>query len=74
MRKRFSEARILGFLREAAAGTPVMDLCWNHCISRSTFYAWKAKHGASIGAEIHRLQQLQRENARLRQALQEGLR
>jgi putative transposase len=74
MRKRFSEAQILAFLRAAAAGTPVIDLCWNHCISRSTFYTWKAKHGATIEAELGRLRQLQRENARLRQALQEGLR
>jgi hypothetical protein len=22
-----------------------MDLCWNHCFSRSTFRAWKAKYG-----------------------------
>jgi hypothetical protein len=48
MRGRFSEARIRGILREAAAGTPVMDLCWNHCISRSTLRAWKAKYGAAI--------------------------
>ena len=43
MGQRFSEAQILGFLREAAMGVPVMDLCWNHCFSRSTFRAWKAK-------------------------------
>ena len=45
MRRRFSQAQILGFLREAAAGTPIIDLCWNHCFSRSTFHAWKAKYG-----------------------------
>jgi hypothetical protein len=48
MRRRFSQTQILGFLREAAAGTPVMDLCWNHCFSRSTFHAWKAKYGKAI--------------------------
>jgi hypothetical protein len=51
MRRRFSEAEILGFLRQAAAGTPVLDLCWNHCIPRSTFYAWKAKYGAATDGE-----------------------
>ena len=45
MRIRFTKSQILGFLREAQAGTPVMDLCWNHCFSRSTFRAWKAKYG-----------------------------
>ena len=51
MRKRFSEAQIHAFLRAVAAGTPVIDVCWNHCISRSTFYGWKARHGAAIDAE-----------------------
>jgi putative transposase len=69
MRQRFSEAEILRFLREAAAGTPVIDLCWNHCFSRSTFRAWKAKYGAAIEAEAGRLKQLDVENARLRKAL-----
>jgi putative transposase len=69
MRLRFSDTQILGFLREAAAGTPVMELCWNHCFSRSTFRAWKAKYGAAIDIETGRLRQLELENARLRKAL-----
>jgi putative transposase len=69
MRLHFSEAQILGFLREAAAGTAVMELCWNNCFSRSTFRAWKAKYGAAIDAETGRLRQLELENARLRNAL-----
>jgi putative transposase len=69
MRTRFSTAQILGFLREAAAGTPIMEVCWNHCFSRSTFRAWKAKYGAAIDAETDRLKQLELENARLRKAL-----
>ncbi len=47
----------------------MVDLCWNHCFSRSTFRAWKAKYGAALDAKTGRLQQLQRENARLRNAL-----
>jgi len=69
MRKRFSEAQILAFLRSVAAGTPVIEVCWNHCISRSTFYGWKARHGAAIHAEARRVKELERENARLRAAL-----
>ena len=69
MRKRFSEAQILAFLRAVAAGTPVIDVCWNHCIRRSTFYGWKARHGATIDAEVRRVKALERENARLREAL-----
>jgi putative transposase len=47
LRGRFSETQIRGFLREAAAGTPIVELCWNHCFSRSTFRAWKGKYGAT---------------------------
>jgi putative transposase len=69
VRRRFTEAQILGLLREAGAGTPLMDLCWNHCISRSTFRAWEAKYGAASDVKTGRLQQLELENARLRNAL-----
>jgi hypothetical protein len=30
MKKRFTEAQIVGFLREADAGIPVKDLCRKH--------------------------------------------
>jgi len=69
VKERFSEAQILSFLREAAAGASVMELCWNHCFSRSTFRAWKARYGEAIDAETGRLKQLELENARLRKAL-----
>jgi putative transposase len=54
MRIRFTKSQILGFLREAQAGTPVMDLCWNHCFSRSTFRAWKAKYGDLLDRQAPR--------------------
>jgi putative transposase len=69
VKERFSEAQILDFLREAAAGTSVMELCWNHCFSRSTFRAWRARYGEVIDAGTDLLKQLELENARLRNAL-----
>jgi putative transposase len=69
MRGRFSEAQILGFLREVSAGTPAVELCWAHSFSRSTFRGWKAKYGVAIDAEAGRLQDLELENARLRKSL-----
>jgi putative transposase len=69
MRAHFSEAQILEFLRAAAAGTPVMELCWNHCFSRATFRAWKARYRAAIDDDAARITQLERENARLRRTL-----
>ena len=69
MRIRFTKTQILGFLREAEAGTPVMDLCWNHCFSRSTFRVWKAKYGEELRGGNGRLKRVEHENARLRDAL-----
>ena len=36
MKKRFTEAQIVGFLREADAGIPVKDLCRKHGFSDAT--------------------------------------
>ena len=35
MKKRFTEAQIVGFLREADAGMPVKDLCRKHGFSEA---------------------------------------
>ena len=37
-RKRFSEERIIGVLKENEAGAKVDDLCRRHGISTTTFY------------------------------------
>ena len=60
---------VLAFLRQAAAETPIMDLCWDHGFSRSTFRRWQAKYSAAIDIDRGRLKRLERENARLRKSL-----
>ena len=37
MKKRFTEAQIIGFLREAEAGHPVKDLCRRHGFSEASY-------------------------------------
>jgi putative transposase len=37
MKKRFTEAQIIGFLKEAQAGVPVKDLCRKHGFSDAAF-------------------------------------
>ena len=37
MKKRFSEAQIIGFLRESEAGLPVKDLCRRHGFSEASY-------------------------------------
>ena len=44
MKKRFTEAQIIGFLREAEAGLPVKDLCRRHGFSEASYYLWVANY------------------------------
>jgi putative transposase len=45
MRKsRFSEAQIIGVLKEHQAGLPVAEICRRHGISDATFYTWRSKY------------------------------
>ncbi len=37
-RKRYSEAQILGILKEAGSGIPVKELCRKHGFSDASFY------------------------------------
>jgi putative transposase len=68
-RSKFSEAQIVYALRQAEAGTPVSDLCWQLGVSDATFYAWK-KNYAHLGvSEPRRLRQLEEENSRLKRLM-----
>ncbi len=44
-RKRYTEAQILGFLKEAETGIPVKELCRKHGFSDASFYTWLSKYG-----------------------------
>jgi len=43
--KRYTEAQILGFLKEAESGIPVKELCRKHGFSDASFYNWRSKYG-----------------------------
>ena len=63
----FTEAQIIGILKQAEAGRMVTDLCREHGITQATFYRWRSKYG---GMEVSDLQELNRvldENRRLKQ-------
>ena len=72
-RSRFTEAQIIGVLREQEAGMKVADLCRKHGISEPTFYAWKSKFGGMSVPDARRLKQLEEENARLKKLLAEAM-
>ena len=40
-RSRFTQERIIGVLKERAAGAKVAELCRSHGMSDATFDAWK---------------------------------
>jgi len=73
MKKRFTEAQIVGFLREADAGIPVKDLCRKHGFSDASYYLWRSKFGGMNVSDAKRFKELETENARLKKLLAESL-
>ena len=72
MKKRFTEAQIIGFLREAEAGLPVKDLCRRHGFSEASYYLWRSKFGGMSVSDAKRLKELETENGRLKKLLAES--
>ena len=67
MRKsRFTEAQIIGIIKEQEAGLPTAELCRKHGLSPATFYKLKAKYGGMDLSDTKRLRQLEEENAKLK--------
>lgn len=66
-RIRFSEAQILGILKEQEQGFKVSEICRKHGISDATFYNWKNKYAGMTVDELKRLKALEYENSRLKQ-------
>jgi len=67
MRKsRFTEAQIIGMIKEQEAGLPTAELCRKHGLSPATFYKLKARYGGMDLSDTKRLKQLEEENAKLK--------
>ena len=70
MRKsRFTEAQIIGMIKEQEAGMPTAEVCRRHGLSPATFYKLKAKYGGMEVSEAARLKALADENAKLKRLL-----
>lgn len=68
MRKsRFTEAQIIGILKQAEGGATVADLAREHGVSTATIYNWRAKFGGMDVSEAKRLKEVEDENRRLKQ-------
>jgi putative transposase len=42
---RFTEAQIIGMIKEQEAGMPTAEVCRRHGLSPASFYKFKAKYG-----------------------------
>jgi putative transposase len=73
MKKRFTEAQIVGFLREADAGVAVKDLCRKHGFSEGSYYLWRSTFGGMNVSDAKRLKELESENGRLKKLLADAL-
>jgi putative transposase len=63
----FTEEQIAYALRQAEAGTAVVEVCRKLGVTEQTFYRWKRKFAGMGVAELRRLRQLEEENRKLKQ-------
>ena len=63
---KFSEAQIVGILREVDAGVPMVEVFRKHGVSRATYFRWRAKYADATVSELSRLRELEHETARLK--------
>ena len=68
MRKsKLTLAQITYALRQAEAGTPVVDICRKMGVTEQSFYCCKRKYAGIMVAELRRLKELEKENTKLEQ-------
>jgi putative transposase len=72
MKKRFTEERIIGILKEAEAGMKIAEVCRTYGISEATYYNWKAKFGGMTVSDAQRLRALEQESSKLKRLLAEA--
>ena len=70
-KSRFTEAQIMGVLRQAEGGLAVPELCREHGISSATFYKWRAKYGGMDASMMSQMKALEEENRRLKRMFAE---
>ena len=70
-KSRFTDAQVMGILRQAKGGLAVADLCREHGISSATFYKWRAKYGGMDASMMAEMKTMQDENRRLKKMFAE---
>lgn len=64
--RRFSDAQIMGILRQAESGVSVTELCREHGMSNASFYKWRAKFGGMDASMMSEMKAMAEENRRLK--------
>ena len=64
--KRYSEEQIIRILDEVRGGKAVAAVARSYGVSENTIYRWKSRFGEMSREELHRLRELEAENARLK--------
>ncbi|MCD1628261.1 IS3 family transposase [Seohaeicola saemankumensis] len=74
MRKsRFTEAQIIGMIKEQEAGMPTAEVCRKHGLSQGTFYKFKSKYGGMEVSDAAKLRAITDENAKLKRLLADAM-
>jgi putative transposase len=68
---RFSDAQIMGILKQAEGGAPVSELCREHGMSSASFYKWWAKFGGMDASLIAEMKDMSEQNRRLKRTYAE---
>mgnify|MGYP000424347109 FL=1 len=63
---RYSDAQIMGILRQAESGVAVSELCREHGMSSASFYKWRSKFGGMDASMMSEMKALAEENRRLK--------
>ena len=63
---RFSDAQIMGILRQAESGVPISELCREHGMSSASFYKWRSRYGGMDASMVSEMKAMADENRRLK--------
>ena len=65
-KSKFTAQQIAYALKQVEVGVPIAEICRKYGISQQTYYRWRSKCSELAPSEVRRLQELERENARLK--------
>jgi putative transposase len=66
---RFTEAQIVGILKELDGGTPATELARKHGIHANTIRLWRDKYAGMQTSDLMRMKLLEAENAQMRRII-----